>query len=442
MLADLVGSTKVERVAVMVSYDGTSKFLGAPQIKSSSGKDTADAVYNLLVRWNIADRVEAMSFDTTSSNTGALNGACIILQKPQYCRRELLHLACRHHIYEIVLRQVFEVKLSTSSGPEVQLFERFAKVWKSLDQTAFQNGVEDEIVGSKIPPDEQAAIRNYCNQQLKERHPRNDYREFLQLVAVFLGETHCGSFRSPGATSNARWMAKGIYSLKIFLFRNHFTLTARELSGLRDVCIFLARIYIRAWIGCTNPINAPNQDFNFIRDSIEYAQIDAPVSAAILKKMNNHMWYLSAEPMALAFFDSNVSLEQKRKMVERLAYDEPIIKVDQNRAVSKPQTFANHSLSDFISNKTNNFFVRFGLSPEFLEFDPSTWETNESFKEGRVFCKNLAVVNDTAERGVKFMKDYNRILTNKEDEKQFLLQVVEAYRKKYPSFKKTSLVNV
>lgn len=180
---------KVKREAVTVSYDGTSKFLGAPQIKSSSGKDTADAVYNLLVRWNIADRVEAMSFDTTSSNTGALNGACIILQKPQYCRRKLLHLACRHHIYEIVLRQVFEVKLSTSSGPEVQLFERFAKVWKSLDQTAFQNGVEDEIVGSKIPPDEQAAIRNYCNQQLKERHPRNDFREFLQMVAVFLGET-------------------------------------------------------------------------------------------------------------------------------------------------------------------------------------------------------------------------------------------------------------
>lgn len=146
-MPDLVGSTKVERIAVTVSYDGTSKFLGAPKTNSSSGKDTADAVYNLMVQWNIADRVEAMGFDTTSSNTGVHIGACTILQ--QYFRRELLNLACRHHIYEIVLRKVFEIKLSASSAPEVQLFERFAKAWKILDKNSFKNGIDDDIVSCR-----------------------------------------------------------------------------------------------------------------------------------------------------------------------------------------------------------------------------------------------------------------------------------------------------
>jgi hypothetical protein len=42
-------------------------------------------------------------------------------------------------------------------------------------------------------------------------------------------------------------------------------------------------------------------------------------------------------------------------------------------------------------------------------------------------------VNDTVERGVKLFEDYNRLLTNNEEEKQFLLQVVEANRKVIPT---------
>lgn len=39
------------------------------------------------------------------------------------------------------------------------------------------------------------------------------------------------------------------------------------------------------------------------------------------------------------------------------------------------------------------------------------------------------MVNDSAERGVQLFQNFNKVLTNKEDEKQFLLQVVEANRK-------------
>lgn len=48
LLPNLVGTGKVERIAVLVSCNGTSKFLGAPKIASSSGENIAAAIYDSL----------------------------------------------------------------------------------------------------------------------------------------------------------------------------------------------------------------------------------------------------------------------------------------------------------------------------------------------------------------------------------------------------------
>ena len=60
-------------------------------------------------------------------------------------------------------------------------------------------------------------------------HCRDDYRELLQLSLVFLGATTTNiTFKRPGAVHHAWWMAKAIYSLKIFLFRNEFHINIRK----------------------------------------------------------------------------------------------------------------------------------------------------------------------------------------------------------------------
>lgn len=61
---------KIVWIAVLASYNGTSKFLGAPKIHPSTGANLAEAVYQRLIHWKIADKVKALSFDTTNSNTG------------------------------------------------------------------------------------------------------------------------------------------------------------------------------------------------------------------------------------------------------------------------------------------------------------------------------------------------------------------------------------
>lgn len=54
ILPDLIGRMKVDRIAVLVSYNGTSKFLGAPKVEgSSTGENIADAVHKTLVQWKL-----------------------------------------------------------------------------------------------------------------------------------------------------------------------------------------------------------------------------------------------------------------------------------------------------------------------------------------------------------------------------------------------------
>ena len=47
--------------------------------------------------------------------------------------------------------------------------------------------------------------------------------------------------------------------------------------------------------------------------------------------------------------------------------------------------------------------------------------------------QTLKDVNDTAERGVKLFEEFNQLITKDEEEKQFLLQVVESNRKAVPT---------
>lgn len=381
------------------------------------------SVYNVLVEWNIAEKVVAAIFDTTSSNTGLTSGALKYLN-------DLLGRS--HHIHEIALKNVFDKKHGQTSAPETLIFNRFADKWDQIKHNQFNSGFDDSIVRSKISKEECEQIKDFRRKQLQFDQIRGDYKEFLELTITFLGDDG-GDFRTCGATSHARFMSKCIYCLKIFLFRNHFKLTSRELNCMRDISIFVVKLYVKVWFGCTNSIKSPNQDLNFLREAFEFEKNDKVVSDAVVEKMKNHLWYLTPETVALSFFDSNVSLEIKRKMVNQLKAKNPVVTLSEYRKHSNPKQLLKCDLADFVSHKTKKFFSSFELQTDFFEIDPSIWEDNKEYQIAFDFCKNLFVVNDAAERGVKFMKDYNRSLTRDEDEMQLILQVVDSYRKKYPS---------
>ena len=64
----------------------------------------ATAIISALQEWDVDDRVKAMCFNTTASNTRYRTGAYILLEQKLGGQR--LHLACRHHDWKNVLCMV------------------------------------------------------------------------------------------------------------------------------------------------------------------------------------------------------------------------------------------------------------------------------------------------------------------------------------------------
>ena len=92
-----------------------------PKLISGTRDGQATAVAKVLQEWDIVNRVCAMCFDMTSTNTGHRNGSCVLLE--QKLENDLLYLACRHHLLELYLL-VFSRK-----APDVAVFKRFQLTW-------------------------------------------------------------------------------------------------------------------------------------------------------------------------------------------------------------------------------------------------------------------------------------------------------------------------
>lgn len=124
LMPDLTGNEHIDRLPVVVTGMGISQLLAVPKIASSSGEGQAAAVYAAVTDWEIEKNIAALRFDTTSTNTGRLKGACVYLE--QKLNRGLLWFACRHHVFELVIGNVFTKSLAiVSSGPDIVLFKRF-----------------------------------------------------------------------------------------------------------------------------------------------------------------------------------------------------------------------------------------------------------------------------------------------------------------------------
>lgn len=80
------GVEKVDRLAIIVTFQGKEQLLGVLEIPTSSGEDQALTVYHAVEKWSI-----------TASNTGRIIGGCINLEK--LFNRDLLYLPCCHHIF-------------------------------------------------------------------------------------------------------------------------------------------------------------------------------------------------------------------------------------------------------------------------------------------------------------------------------------------------------
>jgi len=429
LLHDITGRP-VERLSIIGTSTNIEQLLGVPEIPAATGNEVASAIYDTLEDWNLIENVQAFSFDTTASNTGRLKGACTILE--QKLERDVLYFGCRHHVFEIILAAVFTKCKFTVSGPDIPLFKRFQASWSKINtqnfvpginstgvREVFKNNLDDILMSLKIA--------------ISKKLPREDYRELLDLSIIYLGGVPPGGikFRKPGAYHMARWMAKAIYTLKLYLFRTEFKLSKLEENSLFQITSFIVKCYVIYWIYAVEAASAPLNDIKFLRELKKYEEIDKNVSEVAISKFINHLYYLTEECAAFALFDESIDVNTKVMMAkninEQINIDEPEVHAKKlNLKMSEITTFLSKPdkeiLVSLLSQKSANIFQRFKIE-NFLHIHPSEWFNSSAYQKGKTIIEQLRIVNDSAERGVKLVEDYNNSITRDETQKQFLLQV-------------------
>ena len=72
-----------------------------PKLVNATGEAVGNAVVTIVQEWGVESLVKATCFDTTTSTIGRRSGARGVIETRLV--KNLLHLACRHIVYEIVV---------------------------------------------------------------------------------------------------------------------------------------------------------------------------------------------------------------------------------------------------------------------------------------------------------------------------------------------------
>ena len=424
---------KAGHLAVVLSGGPNCKILSAKMIEDGTGKSEANEVLSSLKDWDLQSCICSMCFDTTSTNTGWIKGACVLIEKG--LDRPLLWLACRHHIPELLLKAVWVCLFGEDMAPTIKEFEKFKANWDSLDKSNFK--------GLDLKPwmKEQLDIIIPFIKSLLEskKQPRDDYKECLELVLVVLG---CPlpknfSFKKPGAYHKARWMAPLIYGLKMFLFRFQISKNKKYHEKLERFAIFASLFYSELWFRAPIAADAPFMDLKFYKNMLKYKKIDLDVANAALDKFLGHTWYLNQELVPFSLFSKNISDKEKAEIAKKLTKVIPPKKYELGYPnpvpLAKNATGLKRKLSDSVMSGSLFIFDQLGFGKEWLYEPVAEWGENANFLKMQTWIQNLKVTNDCAERGVKLMSDFANTLTKDSTDKQNLLQVVERQRELFPS---------
>ena len=114
--------------------------------------------------------------------------------------------------------------------------------WENLDKSKYDI-CELRTVNRAMKSDVSSIIK-FCKLGLENPNftHRGDYKELLQITVIYLGgKFEAGfTFKAPSSRSNARWMAKVLYTIKIALFRKQLSivLDKKILNKICDLALF------------------------------------------------------------------------------------------------------------------------------------------------------------------------------------------------------------
>ena len=324
-----------ERLVVMFGDVDNLQLLGVPHYAvgcgDSSGNIIANLTCNLLTSWRCSDSIVNMTFDTTASNTGHISAACVCIQNE--LKKPLLWSACRHHVGEELLSQVFaDLNIEASRSSDIQIFSRFFKHYHKLPQSYKLSQLAR--FDAQMHSDEARRFLEQCRLQVLEtssqvlQFKRDDYKEFIKLCDVFLNTEASDkvvTFKRPGTIHRARWMSKVLYPIKICLLQEELwkeakstIATQQQIKNLREFVLFATIIYSWWWLTCGSAADTPWNDLQLHRQILKYEVVTSKVSKSAFHALSRYRWYSTEEIILLALFSTRVPVMDKHQLADKL----------------------------------------------------------------------------------------------------------------------------
>ncbi|XP_049316715.1 uncharacterized protein LOC125779407 [Bactrocera dorsalis] len=289
---------------------------------------------------------------------------------------DLLWLACRLNILETVLSKVFTFCFGPSSSPDIPLFKRFQAAWPSIhlnNLKPLEKATDKDNLNVN-------AVNSLLDILMTETQSRDDYMELIELSLLGLGHSLDNvHWRAPGALHRARWMAKLLYAIKIFLFREEdvFETTQREKSQLERFVKFRMLVYVKYWFEAPMAANAPWSDLSLWKDMTTYEAIDPQISEVVKNAIKSHLWYLSDELVGLSLFSDKVTNNANAETVKKIRCEPTDRKVRGDSSLLSDQA----ELADFANQRSLQVFEKVKINSTFLNTDPNEWNINQHWRE-------------------------------------------------------------
>ena len=368
-----------------------------------------------------------MCWDTTANNTGVHEGAA---RHFEVCMEHaILWCPCRRHMIELHIKHAYEALFGGTQGKDNTLFKRF-KEWylqKLHEDDQFPDPAGFKKWRWPRPTSQKnrqliawaTETREKTTEWLTEgTFPREDYREKVELTHFILGGDPIRrrgdgvvdyfKMRRPGPIHHARFMARSITCMKMYILSDIFPLSQEEKSNLNRIVLLLITLYNVHFLSCPLATSAPRNDLNFIYKLRIYRTVDAVVADAALASCYRHLMYVVPEMVVLALFDDDVPNQEQAAMSNALrACPRPNVLPPgkPGQPSFTPQirklTDAKPCLSEFITEKSWLLFHLIDADTQWLSEPVETWHQIPAYLDQRDFCRHIEVVNDCAERAIK-----------------------------------------
>ena len=429
-----------DRLAVSISCEGENSLLCIPPCLNGTGECQSEKIIEQLESYDFKEDVVGLVFDTTASNTGREKGVNTKLN--EYCGKNILHLACRHHVYECHIKNVSKIFRATC-GPDHPLFKKLKEQFNDIDidssMLSKHEYGKDELL-DKAADKSLTVISKLLEEQ---KLPRGDYIELAKLIRFYLSPEESDLvIKQPGAVHHARFMGQSIYYMKLKIMEKLTGIqsTAKLKQEVDSMAEFVAMYYGKWFLTSTEGVTvAPRKDLEAMWEMKEYENHRPRMADKCITSMQNHLWYLHPSIIVFALLDDGIHDEEKTEIANELHQiltEEPE-KQDFSYERSKKlalEVLAEEkrpSLSKFVGAASRTVFNILKLNKEqkeFLLLPPSTWHLLTAFKKLQGFACSLPITNDAAERNVKMIQDF---INSSHDEslRQDLLLAVETKRK-------------